>query len=236
MEFFELLFFFFFFNFPRICTQTQLKNYFFLFITLFFAVKRFLLLYPYFLILLLYSFLMAPCASPNSKTLKRQSARKKLIASQRKSYGQARVEKHHHDELASTHLLASAQTADRMKLIEDDIMDASMLQAASKSAASNARMQDVSTIRQYLVASNEDNGSVVVTKCAHLVVSVYQSQTSAKDTQMKGYQHDSGFSNGDFASVRRMALDHYLLLQNDVDNTCSFNDDYDELVHSHKSE
>ena len=179
---------------------------------------------------------MAPCASPNSKTLKRQSVRKKLIASHRKSYGQARLEKLHHDELANSHLLASAKTLDRMKLIGDNLLGATRLQSASQAAAAAVRMQDVANIGRFLVMKNEDNGSVIVTKCAHLVVSVYQSQTNAKATQMKGYQHDSGFTNGDFATVQRMALDHDLLVANDDDNTCSFNDLYDELVHSHKSE
>ena len=180
---------------------------------------------------------MAPCASPNSKTLKRQSVRKKLIASHRKSYSQARTRKLHHDEVVKVHLLASAETTNQMKLIGDNLLSATRLQTASQAAAAAVRVQDVASIRRFLVLNNEDNGSVIVTKCAHLVVSVYQSQTDAKDTQMKRYQQDSGFANGDFTAVRDMAVDHALLVPNEAEDGLVFNTEfYDELVHSHKED
>ena len=140
-------------------------------------------------------------------------------------------------EVVKVHLLASAETTHQMTRIGADLLDATIMQTASQAAATAIRVQDVASIRRYLVLKNEDDGSVIVTKCAHLVVSVYQSQTDAKDTQMKGYQRDSGFANGDFVAVRRMALDHALLVPNDAENACVFNAKfYDELVHSHKEE
>ena len=180
---------------------------------------------------------MAPRASPNSKTLKLQTKRKKFIAYQRKSFNSARTRKLHHDEVVKVHLLASAETTHQMTRIGADLLDATIMQTASQAAAAAVRVQDVASIRRFLVLKNEDDGSVIVTKCAHLVVSVYQSQTDAKDTQMKRYQQDSGFANGDFTAVRDMAVDHALLVPNDAEDGLVFNTEfYDELVHSHKED
>jgi hypothetical protein len=177
---------------------------------------------------------MAPCASPNNKIIKRQIARKKLITAHRKIYGQTRIEKAHHDGLAVAHLTQAADADGRMRDLEDEILQQTVMQDASKSAASAAKAADVTSIRNYLVVCYEDVNCPVVTCCAHLVVTMYQSQAPAKDSQMKGYQTASGFNNKRFVDVKQMALDHDLLIENLADKTCSFNDAFDELVYNHK--
>ena len=178
---------------------------------------------------------MSPSKAPSTPVAKCQIRRKKVIASSRKSLGQARVVKEHHAAESSRHLTLAQLAEARVASLTGVIGYHTKVQNCSKTAEVAAKRADVDTVLYFLREFDENLTSPIVTGCAHLVVDLYQAQGPVKDHQMKGYQVASGFNSARFLEVKAMALRHDLLVENECDNTCSINPDFDELLYSVKS-